>query len=524
MKKSQNQSSVLNKSIIAIAFFLLSFCFINANNLQITNVNRGGAGNDEITFNIAWENSWWVDGAPSNYDAVWVFIKFRECGTTNEWSHALLSTNMPDHSFSAGIEAATPITVTDRFGDGTGHNTGVMIKRSDKAIGHITNQTVTLKIVGSSNAVDFDDETEFDIKVFGIEMVYIPEGPFFAGDEVSNRTIHKPGTNPYQPLHITSESLPGTPNIAAQRSGISTVYTHTLGDDFPKGYNAFYIMKYEITQGQYVDFLNTLTATQITNRGYMLNQYNHRIAHNGDEYFVSDGDGDRAKGYLSWDDFTAYMDWAALRPISELEFEKACRGPLNPVFNEYAWGSGNDATITPVTQIANGPAGIEISATDNANCNIAYPTSGSYDIYGVSGSHVWKHESGASTSNPASRSPVAVGMFARTEPFDRIGTGATYYGVMEMSGNVTEQCVSINHGSASNQPSPFTGIWGNGQLDSDGFHTVGDWQISGHLNRYIYRGGSYIHTQARASVSDRTDEGRTNTTTRNHNVGGRGVR
>ncbi len=35
---------------------------------------------------------------------------------------------------------------------------------------------------------------------------------------------------------------------------------------FPKGYAAFYIMKYEISQEQYVGFLNKLTQTQQTAR------------------------------------------------------------------------------------------------------------------------------------------------------------------------------------------------------------------------------------------------------------------
>ena len=30
--------------------------------------------------------------------------------------------------------------------------------------------------------------------------------------------------------------------------------------------------------------------------------------------------------YISWPDLLAYADWAALRPITELEYEKAARG------------------------------------------------------------------------------------------------------------------------------------------------------------------------------------------------------
>jgi hypothetical protein len=36
----------------------------------------------------------------------------------------------------------------------------------------------------------------------------------------------------------------------------------------------------------------------------------------------------------------AFADWSGLRPMSELEYEKACRGYNTPaVPNEYAWGN-----------------------------------------------------------------------------------------------------------------------------------------------------------------------------------------
>ena len=52
---------------------------------------------------------------------------------------------------------------------------------------------------------------------------------------------------------------------------------------------------------------------------------------------------------LSWPDLCAYADWAALRPMTELEYEKACRGPNNPVLGEYAWGN-TSISLTAVSQ------------------------------------------------------------------------------------------------------------------------------------------------------------------------------
>ena len=38
--------------------------------------------------------------------------------------------------------------------------------------------------------------------------------------------------------------------------------------------------------------------------------------------------------WLSWADSAAYMAWAGLRPMTELEYEKAMRGPRRPVPDE----------------------------------------------------------------------------------------------------------------------------------------------------------------------------------------------
>ena len=45
-----------------------------------------------------------------------------------------------------------------------------------------------------------------------------------------------------------------------------------------------------------------------------------------DSIFNSPNDGLYIPLHISWSDMSAYLDWSGLRPMTELEYEKACRG------------------------------------------------------------------------------------------------------------------------------------------------------------------------------------------------------
>jgi len=244
-----------------------------------------------------------------------------------------------------------------------------------------------------------------------------------------------------------------------------------LSSAFPKGFGAFYCMKYEITQGQYTDFLNLLTASQAGNRYYSTTSSRYTIGGTWPNY--TNGAPDRACNYLSWADGVALADWAGLRPLTELEFEKACRGPLVPVPNEYAWGS---TTISATTAIENDGTGTETATGGNCNYNSCL----------VDG-------------------PYRAGIYA-TGSSSRLSAGASYWGIMELSGNLTERPVTLGNAAGRS----FTGLHGNGKLDADGNADVSLWP-----NTTGTRGGTYLGGggSSRAYVSDRdgaayTDTGR----------------
>ena len=48
---------------------------------------------------------------------------------------------------------------------------------------------------------------------------------------------------------------------------------------------------------------------------------------------------------MNWQDLTSYLDWSGLRPMTEFEYEKACRGTLNPVAYEYPWGNNSSLNM-----------------------------------------------------------------------------------------------------------------------------------------------------------------------------------
>jgi hypothetical protein len=136
-----------------------------ANNLQMGNptVNTGAS---TISFTISWENSWNVTAGPANWDGVWLFVKRQAC-SDRLWNHALLSTNDADHAITGGVLEVDAVT------DGM----GVFVRRTSAGQGNIATATVTLRLQTAPNAVD-------NFKVFGIEMVNIPQGDFIIGDGV----------------------------------------------------------------------------------------------------------------------------------------------------------------------------------------------------------------------------------------------------------------------------------------------------------------------------------------------------
>ena len=141
-------------------------------------------------------------------------------------------------------------------------------------------------------------------------------------------------------------------------------------------------------------------------------------------------------------DGAAYSDWAGLRPLTELEYEKACRGTLTPVADEYVWGTAT---------IADSAYTLSNAGANNEGIASNYSSGAGNASYG--------------TTDGSIDGPLRVGIFAANSlNSGRMTAGASYYGIMELSGNLWERPVTIGNATGRG----FTGLHGDGALDASG--------------------------------------------------------
>ncbi len=410
-----------------------------ADPIRITNVSckpSDAKGAGTITFDLAWDQSWretWDVGEEQhggkgklsleNWDAAWVFIKFRKPGADG-WSHATLSTNTADFSVPAGarldvgpaddgrrglgvfvyrgapgfgpnvwkgvtlrwLHASDGVASVDKIvvpgsrapaaRKANGGKAGISL---DEAFDPVANE-VDKMITASTTAKDAADKADkTEIQVFAVAMVYVPEGAFWAGDGTTNGVVDSrrglsergiprfrtgDGTTngvagPFTagvttaPFRIESEAALTLGGADSKNLGNSdglftsddfnSVLTQPLPAPFPKGFSAFYCMKREITQGDWEAYLNS-NSNSVSAEGQAALQKDLgsaveiRVEGAGSAAkYVAAAPGSVCSG-ITWSAGMAYAGWAGLRPMTELEFEKACRGPLKPSPDEYAWG------------------------------------------------------------------------------------------------------------------------------------------------------------------------------------------
>ncbi len=480
------------KFLLLLTFFSLGIIMpASANSLVVSNgeiLNQNANTNTvAIEFDIDWNNSW-RDGV--NHDAVWVFIKFStDDGIT--WQHGTLALSGSNpNGFSTGTGTALDMHVT-------GDQKGVFLKRASSGTGSVSTDDIQLIWnYGNDGLADELVLSSLILKVFALEMVYVPEGSFHAGDYGTSTAGFKQGSSDTDPWFIADSNSISVSNLASNgyyytSSGYagesSTGSDFSISAAYPNGYDDFYLMKYEISEGQWVSFFNILTDTQKTTlditaasgKNTDATYKRNTIAWTADNAVTTRED--RACSYLSWMDGVAFADWAGLRPITELEYEKAARADAVALAGEYAWGN---TTINSATSLSGAENGSETVSNSGANANYNNVTF---------------------VGGDSDQGPLRVGIFA-TSSSNRQRSGASAYGVLDLSGNLSERVVSVGQ----SQGRQFLGSHGDGNLSSSGYATNSDWPgysggiVSG-ADGAGTRGGSWSDSNLRLRISDRAE-------------------
>jgi len=164
---------------IGLMFLLVFTPPAMANNLLIENVTLEdqdtGADTYDIEFDVSWDNSWFISGAPSataNWDAAWVFAKFStwDGSSWGDWAHATLLTTGSIAPTGSQIDA----------GKTSGVVKGAFIYRDATGTGSVDWNNAQVRWDYGTDVVDDGDIVR--VNVYGIEMVYIPTGNFEIGD------------------------------------------------------------------------------------------------------------------------------------------------------------------------------------------------------------------------------------------------------------------------------------------------------------------------------------------------------
>lgn len=499
----------------------------------------------QLTCSVGWDKSW-KDG--DAYDAAWLFAKAQD--KDGNWSHVKISHARQQPSNEAVKAEVRPSP------DGM----GVLVNRYEDGQGD--NRWLIDLIISP----EIPRESIRDIKVFGLEMVHIPRGAYELGtlkslsdrDEVLTAGA---GGAPYNSFYTYTTSErdnyggiykvksedpieigPADGNLYWQDAEIRGTNTFSgvpegkLTEAFPKGFEGFLLMKYELSQSEYCDFLNTLTPDQQQARdisqeseyGESAEAHRNSIRREGDLFYTDRPH--RSCNFISWRDGLAYADWAGLRHMTELEFEKACRGPEPAIYREYVWGESEIEEPENLifahrfsdsrNRLATDESG-EIRLDGNAHLSF-FSYYNLVDVCSPEG-RFYDPDCDACRSfsgGDGGRGPVRKGIFGLASHGSRIKAGATYFGAMEMGGNLQEPVVTVGHPNGRR----FQGTHGDGRLAADGQATNADWIPPDGQYAYAGRGGAWPYHQNHARTADRFKGLRMRPNRRASHIGFRGVR
>lgn len=522
----------MKKLILTSVVALLGFSTLQASDIKIkskgvTTINTQNK-TGIVSFDIDWNYSWRTGNGegglasgdvacptcPNNHDAIWVFAKYRKQtspGVFSDWTHLKLEST--GHSGPSG--SVVKVGLVDEkasFNATTNPGVGVFVYRADRGLLNTNNsigfKDLNLNFSLESNGLQTSDQIQ--IRLFGIEMTYVTPGSYQLGSAGSEVNKFRDASN------NSAVTISGTNSLSNVRYLVGSTLTQlgNLNPNYPIAVEGYYMMKYEISQAQYVAFLNTIPASAASAN------YTDSIQNNivSDSFQINLNAGVYTTPYpfypmmyMKWSNICNYLAWAGLRPTSEFEFEKAARGPISSLSGEYAWGD----TTLPVLQGGAGGSNRLYIIYDNRVQKVYY--------FRCKGGSAPNQNTGGFANNCTATDTVNVVFWANygnyythilpLSTFTRINTtrkfsGSGFYGIYELSGNIGELCLPITN-------TTYDGKHGNGSISS----IPTSWNSTS-TNAAIVRGGDFRRGSEFLRVSDRS----TLESIVTHRQGGRGVR
>jgi len=463
-------------------------------------------GDAYVEVDVAWRLSWRNE---TNWDAAWLFVK------RPGYCTAPLPLAAAGHRMIANRHANQPGAAITVPASGA----GAFVARDAQTAQRGPNDwrlRLKLALPERMSPGDLPDS----VGVYGVEMVYVPEGPFAVGDPRPRDASPKHSffqqtadTSAAPPYRITSSgAIPvcdGPGSLCYRRAtraferGREGDFEGPIPASYSNGYDAFYLMKYEVTQGQYADFLTDLGRCGAPDRTLLGHpDYADRgsidIAEDG-YGFVATRPG-RACHFLSWDDAAAFADWAALRPMTELEYTKAARGPAAPVAGGFAWGSATiahgDTIFAPDGTVAESEASGEAYVRGNAHYRPADAETNTF-TGGDGGGGPLRVDIFETRAYRSERYPPDAAGASFAGP--REASGASYYGVHGLSGSLFERTIAATDSAGRR----FRGTHGDGALRYPATADVPDWPGPRGVGLGM-RGGDDGRPPSYLQVADRT--------------------
>ena len=174
----QTKKGAKMKQKLFLLLLLLFHQALSASDVKITNIDFADvdrAGNNSkiiATFTVSWNNSW---NNERNHDAIWLIFKIKNENADTSWRHIDVLPNSFEfiHNYNSSSPDAAFWVPDD--------NKGIFVHSKSSHKGRIRWRLKVELELSQVSGINIDENIHGAIH--GIEMVYVPEEPFYLGEK-----------------------------------------------------------------------------------------------------------------------------------------------------------------------------------------------------------------------------------------------------------------------------------------------------------------------------------------------------